>query len=86
MGVSAEAGVIFHNSIADFLRVDWARMRSEPAPDAADELRAILGALDRLENEYSRCEAWRAFDGGTAVVDEHEDQEVGHHSPASTDG
>ena len=78
MGVPAKAGVIFHNSIADFLRVDWARMRSEPAPEAADELRAILGALDGIEDKVFALRGMACLlIEERQLWSEHEDPEVG---------
>lgn len=72
------SGVILHNSVADFLAVDWARIKSESDADAANELRAILSGLDGIEDKVFalRGMACLMIEERQLWV-EHEDPEVG---------
>ena len=53
-------------------------MRSEPAPEAADELRAILGALDGIEDKVFALRGMACLlIEERQLWSEHEDPEVG---------
>jgi hypothetical protein len=72
------SGVILHNAVADFLAVDWARIKSESDAAAANELRAILSGLDGIEDKVFalRGMACLMIEERQLWV-EHEDPEVG---------
>ena len=73
-----KTSVIWHNSVDAFLAVDWARIRSESAADAADEIRILLGTLDGIEDKVFALRGMACLlIEERQLWSEHEDPDVG---------